>query len=738
MSSPTDHRAGALPKRLRVIARIVTMLSCVGALPTPAWAQPCDGLPASSASTAEDFVHLADCYQRSGETVRALDALQEALSRFGDDPQNASATITIRGRLGQVYSALGEYPAAIQQLEAGIDAAAAAGRSADAAPLLNDLGRAYMSTDEPLLGVAAFADGSRLAAQNPVLRLTANLNLLRALTEAGWQDDIVGRLREIGAATSTLETSASKVSILLAVADLYGDHASDSPDARAAHQRANDTARLALEQAQALGDQRLLSYAYGQLGATYLDLGSPQEALTATRQAVLIAQTAGANDSLYRWEWQAARVLRRLGREQEALSAYRQAIDTLAKTQAWIVPSKRGFRQDVLPLYEQYADLMLADARELPAAQVPAALQQVQQTLERLRVAEVRNYFENQCAVPEVFETPAAQPENVVVIYPMLFADRTELLVSAAGKLHQYTAHVPLSELTTEVRELRELIEDPTSSDAYLEHAQRLYDLLIRPLEPILTETAPDTLVFVPDGPLRTIPLGVLNDGKRFLVERYALATTPGLSLIGAATAEPVTRALVNGIIQPVQGFPGLPFVAQELENIEKIVPSRVYTDAGFVTATLEKEILDGGYSIVHLATHARFEADYRRSFLLTHDNVITMDELEDIMSSQRFSEHPVDLLVLSACQTAAGDERAALGLAGVAVKAGARSALASLWFVNDESTALLISEFYRQLASPGRSKAAALRGAQLLLLNDERYNHPAYWAPFLMIGNWR
>jgi CHAT domain-containing protein len=137
------------------------------------------------------------------------------------------------------------------------------------------------------------------------------------------------------------------------------------------------------------------------------------------------------------------------------------------------------------------------------------------------------------------------------------------------------------------------------------------------------------------------------------------------------------------------------------------------------------------------MATHAQFESDYRRSFLLAHDDVITMDRLEEVMGSRRFTDEPVDLLVLSACQTAAGDERAALGLAGVAVKAGARSALASLWSVNDESTATLITEFYRQLADEN-GKAAALRGAQLLLLNDERYSHPAYWAPFLMIGDWR
>jgi CHAT domain-containing protein len=319
----------------------------------------------------------------------------------------------------------------------------------------------------------------------------------------------------------------------------------------------------------------------------------------------------------------------------------------------------------------------------------------------------------------------------------MSFADRLELLVSSGDDVTQITVPVSDAELTRTTRLLRDAIERSDSGAAYLPHAQRLYTWLIEPLRGLLERVEPNTLVFVPDGPLRTIPLSVLHDGNGFLIERYVVATTPGLSLVGAMNVEPVSRVLVNGIIEPTRGFAGLPFVAEELRSIERTFPSRVYTDDEFVTATLEREIVAGGYSVVHMATHAQFESDYRRSFLLAHDDVITMDRLEDVMGSQRFTDEPVDLLVLSACQTAAGDERAALGLAGVAVKAGARSALASLWFVNDESTSRLIAEFYRRLADEN-GKAAALRGAQLLLLNDERYAHPAYWAPFLMIGDWR
>jgi CHAT domain-containing protein len=106
-------------------------------------------------------------------------------------------------------------------------------------------------------------------------------------------------------------------------------------------------------------------------------------------------------------------------------------------------------------------------------------------------------------------------------------------------------------------------------------------------------------------------------------------------------------------------------------------------------------------------------------------------------MKLNRYRDEPVELLFLSACQTAAGDERAALGLAGVAVKAGARSALATLWHINDQASSLLVAEFYRQVGQPGVSKAEALRRAQLRMLTDLRYRHPGYWSPFLVIGNW-
>ena len=122
---------------------------------------------------------------------------------------------------------------------------------------------------------------------------------------------------------------------------------------------------------------------------------------------------------------------------------------------------------------------------------------------------------------------------------------------------------------------------------------------------------------------------------------------------------------------------------------------------------------------------------------MLAYDGKLTMQSLSDTIRSRRYQDEPIELLVLSACQTAAGDDRAAMGLAGVAIQSGAHSALASLWFIDDEATAELVAEFYRQLKSGGLSRAEALRQAQLSLLGKEYFRHPAYWAPFLLLGNW-
>jgi CHAT domain-containing protein len=191
------------------------------------------------------------------------------------------------------------------------------------------------------------------------------------------------------------------------------------------------------------------------------------------------------------------------------------------------------------------------------------------------------------------------------------------------------------------------------------------------------------------------------------------------------------------GLTEGVQGFPSLPNVSAELEAIQKLQASDVLLNQEFLVSRVEKGLQSQQPTIVHIASHGQFESDVRKTFILTFDDKLTMDRLDQFVGFFRFRDEPLELLTLSACQTAAGDDRAALGLAGVAIKAGARSALATLWYINDQASSALMVEFYRQLQNPAVSRALALQRAQLNLLHDPRYQHPGYWSPFLLINNW-
>ena len=291
--------------------------------------------------------------------------------------------------------------------------------------------------------------------------------------------------------------------------------------------------------------------------------------------------------------------------------------------------------------------------------------------------------------------------------------------------------------LTEQALGFRRLLER-RNTNQFMPFARRLYAAMFAPLEPLLAEAGVDTVVFIPDGPLRGLPVGALYDGKGFLVERFAFATAPGLTLVEpqAIAERDNLQILVNGITEAVQNFPALPYVGEEMESLKELLPKgRFLRDAQFRLPVFEEEVKGKPYSIVHIASHGEFGSDPKASFVLTYDGKLSMDNLEQVMKIARFRDDPIELLTLSACKTAAGDERAALGIAGVAVKAGARSALATLWYVSDEASSILVTDFYRRL--PTTSKAKALQEAQRAVLADQRFRHPGYWAPFLLIGNW-
>ena len=326
---------------------------------------------------------------------------------------------------------------------------------------------------------------------------------------------------------------------------------------------------------------------------------------------------------------------------------------------------------------------------------------------------------------------------DAVIVYPILLPERTDVLVSLPTGLQRVSVPVAEELLVQVARGLRQALQTGATRRA-LGHATRLYDWLIRPLEPILAAVPVQTLVFVPDGVLRTIPMAALYDGTQFLVRKYALATTPGLTL---TDPRPLPRGhghmLAVGVANAVQGFPALPYVARELRAVHQIYGGKLLLNEDFQLTRLEQTLQQEAFSMMHIASHGQFASDAAQSFILTFEDRLTMPQLEQLIGGLQRRTTPLELLTLSACETALGDDRAALGLAGIAIKAGARSAVATLWRVQDEAAALLVTEFYRHLQDPTVSRAVALQRAQLALLDDPRYQDPFFWSPFLLLNNW-
>ena len=285
-------------------------------------------------------------------------------------------------------------------------------------------------------------------------------------------------------------------------------------------------------------------------------------------------------------------------------------------------------------------------------------------------------------------------------------------------------------------RDINQTLNPVFLSEEVIPPARQLYDWLIRPGKVSLQQQNIKTIVFVLDDLLRSIPMSVLYDGENYLVEQYNIALTPGLQLLTSTNNATKYKTLTGGLTAARQGFPPLPKVESELVQINSLVPSEILIDDRFTRSNFQTQIERESFSTVHLATHGQFSSNAEDTFLLTWGDKINVKDIGNLVQNK--GENPIELLVLSACETAAGDRRAALGIAGVAVRSGARSTVATLWAVRDDSTALLMSEFYRRLVQPGSTKAEALRQAQLSLIDNPKYNHPYYWSSFVLIGNWQ
>ena len=490
-----------------------------------------------------------------------------------------------------------------------------------------------------------------------------------------------------------------------------------------------------------------MAYAYGYLSELYAFKDHDFDALHLAQKAIFYAQTTHSPEALYQWQWQVAKLLKKLNKVKEAIRAYSTALQSLGTVRHDFSlsfgnrPDHRSFFESASTLYFEFADLLLRYSETLTDPQsAKVYLLKAREVIEQLRSAEIEDYLGDECVniASSKRKTIETITDHTAIVYMIPLKDRLELLISISGKIHQFKAQIGKATLFTEVTRFREQLEQ-RPIHRYLTSAQKIYSWIIEPIEDLLRSRGITTLIFIPDGALRMIPMAALHNGKEFLIKKFAIAVSPGLTLIQPTPlAHQEMEVITSGISEAVQGFPSLTHVSQEVETIQDILGGELLLNKDFLLENITKNVMEHQYTVVHIASHGRFHSDPKETFVLTYDDRLTLNRLEKILRSGQFRGKPIELLTLSACETAAGDDRSALGLAGVAMKSGARSVLATLWNIDDQASSNLIAEFYQQLKNnPFASKAKALQQAQLTLLKDIRYEHPCYWSPFLIIGNW-
>jgi CHAT domain-containing protein len=746
----------------------------------------------------------AQAYMQLGQNRRAIALLcgskNECLAgtalNIARQEKDSLGQVAALGSLGEAYRLRGEYDRAIEYLESAkkID------RSLHSFSLLNSLGNAYSARSQrwDIRTQSASARGedfeviarrfARLAnndyqkawqyfessqqqateREDPSAQMRSLLNLIQLDARSQKQNlNAEGAIASALNLLARLPNSPQKINAAIDLANLSADSQNiTAPLAQCPTQRklsdakTEDLLKQALKIARTIKDSRSESFALGALGHFQECDRQYETALKFTQEALLAAdQNTSNKDSVYLWEWQTGRILRAQGKQRIAIAAYQRSFDILEQIRSDILVSERDvqfdFRDAIEPVYRQLAQLRLrlASLSSVKSEEKERELTSALETIDSLRLAELQNYFGNECSLAFLGENVQQPlPKDTAVFSSIILEDSTAILLSLPnGEKRVRAIEQNRKTVEDEIKTFREgliygrreIIYDTTQ-------AKKLYDWFVKPFEVDLNSAKIKTLVFIQDGIFRTIPMSALYDGKGFLIEKYAIATTPSLRLISAQKSNSQNRALILGVTKAAnvdeQKFDALVNVPTEIQDVRALFPeNKLLIDEQFNRENLETELDRSTYKIVHIATHAQFGFIPEDTFLVAGNNKkIAINELETALRQLGDGTNSVDLLTLTACQTAAGDERAALGLAGIAVQTGVKSALASLWSVPDESTLALVTEFYKNLVNSSVNKAEALRISQLKLIKakesediNDQYDNPAYWAPFILIGNW-
>lgn len=690
------------------------------------------------------------------------------LERLLQDATAADQRAIVRGEMGIVLRQSSQLVAAKASLESALPQMPEARRPAYQLELANTEAQLGDITAARKL-FAALSANSQVPLE---LRIAARLNESRFLASAEQPDAIrsaIAQMRGVRSPQARARLSVNAASRAYAIGDA-----------------GSSLAQLALSEGGAsiaAADPALRAQASELAARILLRLGKRPEALGQADEGLeRIAGLDGPQEQYMRarLEWLRGRLL---ADPEEAIASFERAIASVESIRQDLPieldDGKSSFLELIEPLYAEGAERLLESAAATRDGRDRVA--RAVEVIELSRQSEMQDFLGDRCEVEAAQGRDAATSSRSASILYILGGPRnTWVLLKSGDRVAVRKAAATSRQIRSTALALAAGLR--SGRDEYLDAATGLYTMLLAPLAPELERTGDAPLVVVATGALRAVPFAALHDGRAFLVQKRPVVSVAGLSMTNLDRPAPrrAPASLVAGLSMPsarvaasvadrladsmaavpapaksrslraigsgalrggdAQQELALPGVSEEVKALSSMLPGERLLDSEFTVDRFRHSAQSGDYRIMHIASHGLFTGNASTSYIMAYDDVITMNGLRDVLATADLKSHPLEILSLSACETAEGDERSPLGIAGVAIRARAKAVVGTLWPVDDTAARLLMERFYAELVRPdgARSKAEAMREAQLMLLHKDEYRHPFFWAPFTVIGNWQ
>ncbi len=678
-------------------------------------------------------------YRRARNT---LDQLTQTTLKTQPDNSLKAATYA---NLGNLHRSLAHPQAAQEALQKSLDIARTLNSPADISAALLGLGNTARSQGQNELAIDYYQQAAA-SAISPIAQFEASVNQLDLLLKTNQRQPTTTLIPQLQELVQHLPSTRPAIYAQIHFAQTLTHHQTKLNPTLSAPEIAQILTH-AQQQAQRIKDTVAESYALGYLGHVYETAQQWQDAERLTRHA--LTQAKNTPEVAYQWQWQLGRLLKAQNKPQAATNAYTSAYKTLKLLRGDLVAAnpdiKFTFRDEVEPVYRELVDLLLSPQGSSEPSQ--ENLKQAREVMEALQVAELENFFQSACldSTIQVDQVVDEKDPTAAIIYPIVLKDRIEVILKLPGEanlVHYRSTDVSRQDVEATVKRFRRNLQEAFAYFAQ-EDGQTLYNWLIKPARPYLERHGIKTLIFVLDEPLRNIPMAALYDGETYLAQTYATALVLGLEVRDSHRLERNQMdVLAVSLTEPppkVGNFAKLVNANPELDKIKAAgIPVAFIRDQDFTETALEQRLERSTFDIVHLATHGQFGDKPEDTFILAADGKIPLDQFSQLFRRQQSTTtHGIELLLLSACRTATGSNRAVLGIAGAAIQAGTQSAIASLWSLDDLSSVTFTEAFYQHLGQPGVSRAEALRRAQQAMLQDANYQAPLFWAAYVLVGSW-